>query len=123
MRAVATPSVRHARRRPKLGGGGAGIDPERSQVDEREARTHVRGKATSRSNTLWQLCTETTTQSAVEFFIKMISRKYEIQKQVIVEDADLEKSGRVLNRVIECGRDGTTAEADQGHVREILIDF
>ena len=36
------------------------------------------------------------------------------------EDLDLEKSGRILNRVIEWDRDGITAEADQRHVREIL---
>ena len=56
----------------------------------------------------------------VELFIKKISRKYEIKKQVIGEDADLGKSGRILNRVIEWGRDGITIEADQRHVREIL---
>ena len=50
----------------------------------------------------------------------MISRKYEIKKQVIVEDPDLEKSGRILNRVIEWNRDGITIEADQRRVREIL---
>ena len=33
-------------------------------------------------------------RSAVELFIKMISRKYEIKKQVIGEDPDLEKGGR-----------------------------
>ena len=59
-------------------------------------------------------------RSAVEFLIKMISRKYEIKKQVIGEDPDLEKSGRKLNRVIEWNRDGITIEADQRHVREIL---
>ena len=32
-------------------------------------------------------------RSTVEFLIKKISRKYEIKKQVIEEDADLEKSG------------------------------
>ena len=36
----------------------------------------------------------------------MISIKYEIKKQVIGEDPDLEKSGRKLNRVIEWNRDG-----------------
>ena len=53
----------------------------------------------------------------------MTSRKYEIKKQVIGEDPDLEKSGRILNRVIEWDRDGTTIEADQRHVREILKDL
>ena len=33
----------------------------------------------------------------------MISRRYEIKKQLIGEDADLEKGGRILNRVIEVG--------------------
>ena len=41
----------------------------------------------------------------------MIPRKYEIKKQVFGEDADLEKSGRILNRVIEWDRDGITIEA------------
>ena len=59
----------------------------------------------------------------VEFLIKIISRKYEINKQVIGEDPDLEKSGRILNRVIEWERDGITVEADQGQVREILRDL
>ena len=49
--------------------------------------------------------------------------KYEIKKQVIGEDANLEKSGRILNRVIGRGRDGNTIEADQRHVREILNDL
>ena len=35
-------------------------------------------------------------------------------------DPDFEKSGRILNRVIEWDRDGITIEADQRHVREIL---
>ena len=51
---------------------------------------------------------------------KMISSKYEIKKQVIGEGADLEKIGRILNRVIKCGRDGITNEADQRQVREIF---
>ena len=61
--------------------------------------------------------------SAVEFLIEMVSRKYEIKKQVIVEDADFEKSGSILNRVIERGRDGITVEADQRHVREMWKDL
>ena len=56
-------------------------------------------------------------RSAVEFFIKMTSRKYEIKKQVVGEDADFEKSGRILNLVIEWCRDGITIEADQRHVK------
>ena len=59
----------------------------------------------------------------VEALIKMISRKCEIKKQVSGEDPDLEKSGRVLNRVNEWDRDGITIEADQRHVREILKDL
>ena len=59
-------------------------------------------------------------RSAVGLFIKMISRKYEIKKQVIGEDADLEKSGRIPNRVIEWRRDDITKEADQRHVRDFL---
>ena len=39
---------------------------------------------------------------------------------MIGEDSDLEKSGRILNRVIEWNFDGITIEADQRHVREIL---
>ena len=39
-------------------------------------------------------------RSAVEFLTKMISGKYEIVKQVIGGDADLEKIGRILNRVV-----------------------
>ena len=59
-------------------------------------------------------------RSAVELLIKMNSKKKEIKKQVIGKRADLEKSGRILNRVIFWGRDGITIEADQRHVREIL---
>ena len=49
----------------------------------------------------------------------MTSKNYEIKKQVIGEDSDLEKSCRILNRVIEWGRDGNTNEADQRHAREM----
>ena len=59
-------------------------------------------------------------RSAVEFVIKMISRNYEFRKQVIGEDADLEKTGGILNRVIKWSRDGITIEADQRHATEIL---
>ena len=58
--------------------------------------------------------------SAVESLIKMISKKYEIKKQVLGGDPDLEESGRILNRVIEWDRDGITVEADQRHVKEIM---
>ena len=40
-------------------------------------------------------------RSAVEFLIKMISRRYGVKKQEMGEDADFEKSGRILKRVIE----------------------
>ena len=59
-------------------------------------------------------------RSAVEFFIRMRSKRHEIKKQVIGEDPDLEKSGRMLNGVTERNRDGITNEADQRHVKEIL---
>ena len=59
-------------------------------------------------------------RSAVEPLIKMISKKYEIKKQVLGGDPDLEKSGRILNRVTGWDRDGITVEADQRHVREIM---
>ena len=42
-------------------------------------------------------------RSAVEFLIKMISSKDDVKKQVLGEHAALEKSGRILNRVIEWG--------------------
>ena len=56
----------------------------------------------------------------MEFLIKKISRIYEIMKQVIGEGADLDKSGRILIRVIEGVRGGVTVEADQRHVRHVL---
>ena len=59
-------------------------------------------------------------RTAVEFLIKMVSEKYEIRKQVLGRDPDLEKSGRILNRVIEWDRDGITIEADQRHVRKVM---
>ena len=52
--------------------------------------------------------------------MKMISRTYEIKKQVTVGDPDLKKSGRILNRVTEWNRDGITIEADQRRVPEVL---
>ena len=51
-------------------------------------------------------------RTAVEFLTKMISKKYEIRKQVRGGDPHLEKSGRKLNRVIEWDRDGITIEAE-----------
>ena len=126
MRALAIQLVRHTRRRTKLGG--------RAHVDIGDLKL-TRGIACPH---VWQGCikgehivatvhgddiTIGVERSVVEFFIKTISRKYEIKKQVIGEDADLENSGRILNRAIEWGRDGITVEADQRHVREILKDL
>ena len=51
-------------------------------------------------------------RSAAELLIQMISKSYEMKRQVIGEDPDLEKSGRILNRVITWNRDGITIEAD-----------
>ena len=56
-------------------------------------------------------------RSAVELLIRKIPRNYEIKKQMIGKGADLDKSGSILNWVIEWGRDGITTEADQRHVR------
>ena len=56
----------------------------------------------------------------MEFLIKKISRKYELKKQVIGEDADLEKNGTILNGVIDWCRDGITIEANHRHVRDLL---
>ena len=39
-------------------------------------------------------------RSAVESLIKMISKKYEIKKKALKGDPDLEKSGRILNSVL-----------------------
>ena len=47
----------------------------------------------------------------------MIARRYEIKRKVIGEDAEHEKSGRILNRVIKWERGGITVEADP-NVRE-----
>ena len=55
--------------------------------------------------------------------VELTSRKCEIKKQVIGGDPDLAKSGRKMNRVFEWVRDGTTIEANQRHVREILKDL
>ena len=52
-------------------------------------------------------------RSAVELLIRMISKRYEVKKQVIGEDPDFEKRGRRLNRVIAWNRDGITIEADR----------
>ena len=61
-------------------------------------------------------------RSAVELFIKMISKRHESKKQVIGEDPDLEKSGRTLNRVIAWNRDGITIEADQRHAKGLDVE-
>ena len=57
-------------------------------------------------------------RTAEESLIKMLSKKYEIRKQVLGGDPDLEKSWRIVNRVIDWDRDGITVEADQRHVKE-----
>ena len=49
----------------------------------------------------------------VKFLIKMISRKYEIQKQVIAEDPDREKGGRILNRVIRANHSATPCAVER----------
>ena len=58
-------------------------------------------------------------RSAVECLVKMMARRYEIKKQVIGDDAHLEKSGRI----IKWERGGITSEADRRHVREMLNWF
>ena len=109
VRAVAVQLVRHPRRRTKLGGR-AYIDTQRPQVDERDrmpirvARLHqgrtCRGnRARRRHHNRWR-----TIGGGISH--QKSSREYEIKKQVIGKDADLEKSGRTLDRVIEWGRDG-----------------
>ena len=54
-------------------------------------------------------------RSPVELVIKMVSRKFEIKKQVIGEDANLVKGGRILNCVFQWGRDGITADQRRLH--------
>ena len=54
----------------------------------------------------------------MEVLISILSRQYQIKKQVIGENPDLEKSGIRLNRVIAWNRDGITIGADQRPVRE-----
>ena len=54
----------------------------------------------------------------------MVSSRYETKKHSVTgEDADLEKSGSILNRVTKWGRDGITIEADQRRVREVSTDL
>ena len=69
----------------------------------------------SRVNISWQPCTGTRWRT--------IGGGIPHQKQVIGEDADLEKIGGILNRVIKGGRDGITIEVDQRQVKEILKDL
>ena len=102
----------YARRRTKLGGR-ARIDAQRPQADAIKGEHVV---ATVHGDEI-SIGGE---RSAVELLIRQISRKYVIKKQMIGEGADVDKSGKILNRVIEWGRDGITIEADQRHVREIL---
>ena len=85
---------------------------QQSQIDKGSAcscvwKGHIKGEhivATVRGDDI----TIGGERSAVEFLIRMISKKYEIKKQVVRED------------VIEWNRDGITIEADQRRVREIL---
>ena len=53
-------------------------------------------------------------RSAVEFLVRKISTKCLIKKQVIGEDANFEKSGRILNRVIEWSSAHSTASRTGG---------
>ena len=119
MRVVAIQLVRHARRRTRLGGR-AGIDTHDLKLTRGSAcpcvwQGRIKGEhivATVHGDDI----TIGGERSVVEFFIKKRSRKYEIKKHVTGEDPDPEKSGRILNRVIEWDRDGVTVEADQRHV-------
>ena len=63
------------------------IDTQRSRVDE---RVRVPMRVTRLHGDDITIGGE---RSAVEFLIKMTPRKYAIKKQVICEDADLEKIG------------------------------
>ena len=112
MRAVAIQFVRHARC-PTYLGGRAYVDTQRTQIDERERvpvcvwRGCIKGEhivATVHGDDI----TIGGERSAVELLIRKISRKFEIKKQVIGEDPDFDTSGRILNRVVEWGRDGIT---------------
>ena len=55
-------------------------------------------------------------RSAVELLIKMISRTHEIKNQVMGEDANLEKIGRILNRVTRRHHDRGGPETCQGDI-------
>ena len=96
-------------------GGGAGIHTQRSQVEETKDRVPTR---------VWRGCIKgkhivTTVhgnpitiggeRSVVKFLIKMKTRKYETKKQVIGEDADVEKGGRILSLVVEWSLDRITS--------------
>ena len=59
-------------------------------------------------------------KSAVESIVRMISKKVRDQEAGDREDPDLEKSGRIRNRVIKWNHNGITIEADHRDVREIL---
>ena len=100
-------------------GRGTGIDAQQSRIDE-EKCVPVRGRIKEEDIVATVHGDDITIggdRSAVGFLIKMISRRYEIKKQVIGE-IQTEKSGRILNRVIEWNRDGITIEADHRHDRE-----
>ena len=127
MRGLLQYSLYGRRGRTKLGGR-ACIDTQRPQVDDRDRvpmcvwKGCIKGEhvvATVRGDDI----TIVGERSALEFFIRMMSITYEITKQVIGEDADFEKSGRILTRVTRWRRDGITIEADQRHVTEILKDL
>ena len=124
MRAVAIQSVGHARRCTKLGRG-AGNHTQQSQTDERKRELVCVCRGCIKEEDIVATVhgddiTIGGERSAVEFLIRMTSKKYDIKKQVIGEDPDLEKSGRMLIRVIEWNLVGIAIEADQRHVREIL---
>ena len=97
--------VRDARRRTKLRGK-ARDDSQQHQLEEKGSRARASGEVASRANTSWPLCTGMTSRlvdvmQRWNATLKMTSRIIEIKKQVTGVDADLEKSGRVLIRVIE----------------------
>ena len=78
---------------------------QRSQVDERDGIPCVWQGCIKGKHIVATLHRDDITiggeRSVVEFLVKKILRKYEVKKQVIGEDADLWKSGRILNRVID----------------------
>ena len=75
--------------------------------EEEVASTPSDDKVASTANTSWQPCTgrhhDQWSTIGGGILQQIISRMYEIKKQVTGEDRDLQKSGRILNRVIEVG--------------------